>query len=79
MAGSLGRLGVEAIDLYQIHWPIPDEEIEEGWSTFAELKEERLVRHIGVSKLQRQSALAGPGHRAGGDPSAAVLADRPRS
>jgi hypothetical protein len=33
------RLGVEAIDLYQIHWPVPEEEIEEGWSTLAELKE----------------------------------------
>jgi aryl-alcohol dehydrogenase-like predicted oxidoreductase len=49
--GSLSRLGVSAIDLYQIHWPIPDEEIEEGWSTFAELKEEGLVRHIGVSNF----------------------------
>ena len=49
--GSLQRLGVEAIDLYQIHWPIPDEEIEEGWATFAELKEQGLVRHIGVSNF----------------------------
>jgi aryl-alcohol dehydrogenase-like predicted oxidoreductase len=48
---SLGRLGIAAIDLYQIHWPIPDDEIEEGWSTFAELKEEGLVRHIGVSNF----------------------------
>ena len=61
--GSLERLGVEAIDLYQIHWPIPDEEIEEGWSTFAELKEQGLVRHIGVSnfdvkQLQRAQAIA---------------------
>jgi len=51
LEGSLARLGVEAIDLYQIHWPIPDEEIEEGWSTLAELKEEGLVRHIGVSNF----------------------------
>jgi aryl-alcohol dehydrogenase-like predicted oxidoreductase len=63
VAGSLGRLGVEAIDLYQIHWPIPDEEIEEGWSTFAELKDEGLVRHIGVSnfnasQLRRAQAIA---------------------
>ena len=49
--GSLSRLGVDAIDLYQIHWPIPDEEIEEGWQTLAELKEEGLVRHIGVSNF----------------------------
>ncbi len=60
---SLGRLGVDAIDLYQIHWPIPDEEIEEGWSTFAELKEQGLVRHIGVSnfdvdQLRRAQELA---------------------
>jgi aryl-alcohol dehydrogenase-like predicted oxidoreductase len=48
---SLKRLGVDAIDLYQIHWPIPDEEIEEGWSAFAELKEQGLVRHIGVSNF----------------------------
>jgi aryl-alcohol dehydrogenase-like predicted oxidoreductase len=48
---SLERLGVDAIDLYQIHWPIPEEEIEEGWSAFAELKEQGLVRHIGVSNF----------------------------
>ena len=49
--GSLTRLGVDAIDLYQIHWPLPDEDIEEGWSTLVELKEEGLVRHIGVSNF----------------------------
>jgi aryl-alcohol dehydrogenase-like predicted oxidoreductase len=48
---SLERLGVDAIDLYQIHWPIPDSEIEEGWRAFAELKEQGLVRHIGVSNF----------------------------
>jgi aryl-alcohol dehydrogenase-like predicted oxidoreductase len=48
---SLQRLGVEAIDLYQIHWPMPDEDIEEGFSAFAELKEQGLVRHIGVSNF----------------------------
>ena len=35
--GSLKRLKVEAIDLYQIHWPEPDAEIEEGWSVMADL------------------------------------------
>jgi aryl-alcohol dehydrogenase-like predicted oxidoreductase len=48
---SLQRLGVDAIDLYQIHWPIPEGDIEEGWTTFAELKEQGLVRHIGVSNF----------------------------
>lgn len=48
---SLQRLGIDAIDLYQIHWPIPEEDIEEGWSTFLELKELGLVRHIGVSNF----------------------------
>ncbi|MGH7919511.1 MAG: aldo/keto reductase [Candidatus Dormibacteraceae bacterium] len=48
---SLERLGIDAIDLYQIHWPIPLEDIEEGWQTLAELKEQGLVRHIGVSNF----------------------------
>jgi len=48
---SLDRLGIDAIDLYQIHWPIPEADIEEGWSALAELKEQGLVRHIGVSNF----------------------------
>jgi aryl-alcohol dehydrogenase-like predicted oxidoreductase len=48
---SLERLGVDAIDLYQIHWPNPDSDIEEGWDALAELKEQGLVRHIGVSNF----------------------------
>jgi aryl-alcohol dehydrogenase-like predicted oxidoreductase len=48
---SLKRLGVDAIDLYQIHWPIPEGDIEEGWAAMAELKERGLVRHIGVSNF----------------------------
>jgi aryl-alcohol dehydrogenase-like predicted oxidoreductase len=48
---SLQRLGIDIIDLYQIHWPIPDADIEEGWSALAELKEQGLVRHIGVSNF----------------------------
>lgn len=51
---SLQRLGVDAIDLYQIHWPIPDQDIEEGFAAFAELKEQGLVRHIGVSNFDVQ-------------------------
>jgi aryl-alcohol dehydrogenase-like predicted oxidoreductase len=48
---SLRRLGVDAIDLYQIHWPVPDADIEEGWAAMATLKERGLVRHIGVSNF----------------------------
>jgi aryl-alcohol dehydrogenase-like predicted oxidoreductase len=48
---SLERLGVDAIDLYQVHWPMPDEDIEEGWAALAELREQGLVRHIGVSNF----------------------------
>ncbi|HUZ23635.1 MAG TPA: aldo/keto reductase [Streptosporangiaceae bacterium] len=48
---SLRRLGIDAIDLYQIHWPDPEPDIEEGWSALAELKEQGLVRHIGVSNF----------------------------
>ena len=60
---SLKRLQIDAIDLYQIHWPVPDEEIEEGWSTMADLKREGKVRWIGVSnfnvaQLKRAQAIA---------------------
>ncbi len=48
---SLRRLGVDEIDLYQIHWPNPDEDIEEGWSTMADLVKEGKVRYIGVSNF----------------------------
>src|SRR5213082_2578200 len=48
---SLRRLKVDVIDLYQIHWPEPDEDIEEGWETLARLKEEGKVRWIGVSNF----------------------------
>ena len=48
---SLRRLQVEAIDLYQVHWPEPDEDIEEGWATMADLQREGKVRWIGVLQL----------------------------
>jgi aryl-alcohol dehydrogenase-like predicted oxidoreductase len=49
--GSLKRLQVDTIDLYQIHWPKPDDEVEEGWETLACLQEEGKVRWIGVSNF----------------------------
>jgi aryl-alcohol dehydrogenase-like predicted oxidoreductase len=48
---SLRRLRVDAIDLYQVHWPRPDEDIEEGWAALAGLHKEGKVRHIGVSNF----------------------------
>jgi aryl-alcohol dehydrogenase-like predicted oxidoreductase len=62
--GSLRRLNVEAIDLYQIHWPVEDTmELEEGWSTMAQLQREGKVRWIGVSnfdvdQMERAQAIA---------------------
>ncbi len=56
---SLRRLSVDVIDLYQIHWP-PDKdspELEEGWSTLADLKREGKVRWIGVSNFNVQQLL----------------------
>lgn len=60
---SLRRLQVDAIDLYQIHWPEPDEDIEEGWTEMARLRDEGKVRWIGVSnfsvsQMQRAQSIA---------------------
>jgi len=48
---SLRRLQLDVIDLYQIHWPEPAEDIEEGWTEMARLKEQGKVRYIGVSNF----------------------------
>ena len=48
---SLRRLEVEVIDLYQIHWPDPDPDIEEAWSTMADLVKEGKIRYAGVSNF----------------------------
>ncbi|MHC1781773.1 MAG: aldo/keto reductase [Anaerolineaceae bacterium] len=48
---SLRRLGVDVIDLYQVHWPRPDSEIEEGWEEIANLVEEGKIRYAGVSNF----------------------------
>lgn len=60
---SLRRLDVDVIDLYQVHWPDPDEDVEEGWTEMARLKEEAKVRYIGVSnfnvsQMKRAQAIA---------------------
>ncbi|MGA8159852.1 MAG: aldo/keto reductase [Acidobacteriaceae bacterium] len=48
---SLTRLVVDTIDLYQIHWPNPEDELEEAWETLAKFQEEGKVRYIGVSNF----------------------------
>src|SRR5690349_16325591 len=59
---GLRRLRVDAIDLYQVHWPDPDQEIEEGWAALAALQRQGKVRNIGVSnfnvaQMQRAQAI----------------------
>jgi aryl-alcohol dehydrogenase-like predicted oxidoreductase len=53
--GSLGRLGIDHLDLYQLHWPdesgIP---VEDTWDAMAGLVEEGLVRFVGVSNFDQE-------------------------
>jgi aryl-alcohol dehydrogenase-like predicted oxidoreductase len=51
LEASLRRLKRETIDLYQVHWPNPEGEIEEGWEALARLKEQGKIRWIGVSNF----------------------------
>jgi len=51
LEASLRRLRVDTIDLYQIHWPDPDPEVEEGWQALAQFQKEGKVRYIGVSNF----------------------------
>jgi aryl-alcohol dehydrogenase-like predicted oxidoreductase len=60
---SLRRLRTDVIDLYQIHWPEPDQDIEEAWTELARLQTEGKVRYVGVSnfnvpQMQRAQAIA---------------------
>lgn len=48
---SLRRLKIDVIDLYQIHWPEPEQDIEEGWTEMARLQQQGKVRWIGVSNF----------------------------
>lgn len=62
LEGSLRRLGLEVIDLYQMHWPSDDVGLEDYWGTLLELKKEGKVRHVGLSnhdagQLERAEAL----------------------
>jgi aryl-alcohol dehydrogenase-like predicted oxidoreductase len=48
---SLRRLNRDTIDLYQIHWPNPESDIEEGWKALAKFKQQGKIRYIGVSNF----------------------------
>lgn len=67
---SLRRLQIDAIDLYQVHWPDPEAGIEEGWSGCAELQKEGKVRWIGVSNFK-------PAHIARIEKIAPITSDQP--
>src|SRR5438034_502856 len=51
--GSLERLQTDHLDLYQLHWPDLSVPVEETWAAMAELQDEGLARHIGVSNFDR--------------------------
>jgi aryl-alcohol dehydrogenase-like predicted oxidoreductase len=51
LEGSLRRLGVETIDLYQVHWPDPEGEIEAAWDALERFREQGKIRWIGVSNF----------------------------
>lgn len=60
---SLRRLGVDALDVVFMHWPIPDERLEEGWGALSDLRDEGKARFLGASnfsvdQLQRAMAIA---------------------
>jgi aryl-alcohol dehydrogenase-like predicted oxidoreductase len=46
---SLKRLGVERIDLYQLHWPSEDVPLEESWGELLRLRDDGLAAHVGLS------------------------------
>lgn len=49
LTASLDRLGLEWLDLYLVHWPVPEQDLYvETWAALRELREEGLVKAIGV-------------------------------
>jgi aryl-alcohol dehydrogenase-like predicted oxidoreductase len=51
---SLGRLGTDRIDLYQLHWPDPATPLEDTWEAMCELLDAGLIRSMGVSNFDRE-------------------------
>jgi aryl-alcohol dehydrogenase-like predicted oxidoreductase len=58
LEGSLRRLQVETIDLYQVHWPNPESEIEEGWAALARLREQGKISNFSVEQMKRIQKIA---------------------
>jgi aryl-alcohol dehydrogenase-like predicted oxidoreductase len=54
ITASLSRLGTDHVDLYQIHWPVAGMSIEGAWGAMADLVDEGLAKHIGVSNFDRR-------------------------
>jgi len=48
---SLKRLGIDTIDLYQLHWPDPDEQMEEAWSAMARCVQQGKARYLGACNV----------------------------
>ena len=73
--GSLKRLQTDCIDLYQIHWPEPQENVEEGWQALLDLQSQGKIRYPGVcnffeNELNRAETL---GHVVSNQPQYSLL------
>ena len=55
---SLRHLGVDHIDLYQVHWPDPDTPFEETAGALEELVQAGKIRHVGVSNYSAEQMAA---------------------
>ncbi len=72
---SLKRLDVSVIDLYQMHWPDPEKDLEEGWGAMTELVKEGKVRYAGISNFStaQMKKIAGTGRIASLQPPYSML------
>jgi aryl-alcohol dehydrogenase-like predicted oxidoreductase len=57
LRASLERLGLERVDLYQIHWPVPLRSVEYWVEGLAQMKRKGLTRAVGVSNFSKNQTL----------------------